>query len=188
MARPTNVEKKVSNSDKKISSKFPGSEVGKAQKRKSKAKRRPGSRPKWEKQVAPPGPVPAPLAVPAYLSHFCLRSAMRQIKQVASSTTPSIPRAAYKRIFKWAPPCVPGHSPPSGALTVLSHREIGNESSLNGGVRWNSSAVNVLIAASEAMVGNLFEKAATLTDLRAKKTISLGDLKSVRTLESMGNH
>lgn len=131
-----------SNVDKKVVSKFPGDDAGKKARKKSKPKRRPGTRPKWEKSV------------------------MRAIKKSALTTAPSIPRAAYKRIFT----------------------EIGNDSSLTGGVRWKKDAINVLIAASEAMVGNLFEKSATLTDLRGKKTISLGDLKSVRTLETMGNH
>ncbi|MGB0550459.1 MAG: histone-like protein [Limisphaerales bacterium] len=154
MARPTNVEKKspsVISKDKKESAKFPGAATKSAdagapaagKKRKSKpSRRRPGTRPKWE------------------------RNAMRAIKRAAKSTTPNIPRAAYKRIFK----------------------EIGNECSLNGGVRWTNGAVDIIIAAAESSIGNLFEKASKLTDLRSKKTISLQDLQSVRLLDSMGNN
>ena len=144
MARPTNVEKKSSSvsKDKKESAKFPGAAAA-GKKRKSKpSRRRPGTRPKWE------------------------RNAMRAIKRAAKSTTPNIPRAAYKRIFK----------------------EIGNECSLNGGVRWTNGAVDIIIAAAESSIGNLFEKASKLTDLRSKKTISLQDLQSVRLLDSMGNN
>lgn len=91
MARPTNVEKKSSSvsKDKKESAKFPGAAAKSAdagapaagKKRKSKpSRRRPGTRPKWE------------------------RNAMRAIKRAAKSTTPNIPRAAYKRSTFFSPP------------------------------------------------------------------------------------
>ena len=90
------------------------------------------------------------------------KKVIKEIKELAKRTTPLAPRAAYARIF----------------------REIADEAAIeNSALRWEKTAVDVLIAGTEAMLHDLMSSATTLTELRGAETLSIKDIKGVMKLK-----
>ena len=83
------------------------------------------------------------------------RRAVREIKKLAARTKPMIPHAVYSRIC----------------------RDMANDSALNGGVRWQDSAIRVVATAAEAHVEAVMARANMLTGLCGKETLTADHIK-----------
>lgn len=92
------------------------------------------------------------------------KRAIKEIKELCKKTTSVVPRTAYERLF----------------------REIANNAAVdNPAVRWKSTAIDMLITGTDAMIEDLMKKAAMMTTLRRAETLQVQDMKAVMQLDAM---